>query len=475
MANRDEIVGFFKELCHPVEGFLGWLSAEGHPDVFERLGRIGEHPLSKVQLDQLLLLSLASGVSDGFFRYYWLSVPRHPYDLRGLRDFDPSYDKQAAIISLPHLRWGLERIYTDALLYFGNIVSAFLTLSKMNLRELTEFFETRSYPTADIKGRGKGLRVNKISKEDRYLISEMACKTYGDMPESRSELKEFLLEGYRESVRSGVKNIRVKELFDKSGADNRHKNNMQMLLFSADDILEETITSESDLEKRYGRIADKFIEARRSALKNTEYFLSMVNDLDVYMSTSMRTRQDFRNVADACEVIFGDRRLQDLNLRYFDPTLSAAEGHEDKGLIECLMVRSSKVLVYIAGEKESFGKDAEAAMALTLGKPVIFYCDTIQRKNFYKDVHPLSRLIDFETGVAVGAMVTDKLPDVTELLWRTFENKMEYELEQPEGKPGYYRLKEKLTGSVIRIQTNNKLLSTCFWNYFSNNPKGKAR
>ncbi len=475
MANREEIVDFFKNLCHPAEGFLGWLSAKGHPDVFERLGQIDENPLSKVQLDQLLLLSLASGVSGGFFRYYWLSVPPHPYDIRKLRDFDKSYANQTAIISLAHLRWGLERIYIDALLYFGNIARSFLTLSRMSERELTEFFASKSYPSADIKSRGKGLRVNKISKEDRYLISEMACKTYGDMPGTQSELKEFLLEGYRESVRDGIKHIRVKDLFDKSAADNRHKNNMQMLLFSADDLLEETITSESDLEKRYGRIADKFIEARRSALKNTEYFLSMVNDLDVYMSTSMRTRQDFRNVADACEKIFSDKRLQDLNLRYFDPTLSAAEGHEDKGLIECLMVRSAKVLVYIAGEKESFGKDAEAAMALTLGKPVIFYCDSIQRKNFYKDVHPLSRLIDFETGVAVGAMVTDNLEEVTELLDRTFENTMEYALEQPEGKPGYYRLREKLTDSVIRIQTNNKLLSTCFWNYFSSNPKMKNR
>lgn len=38
-------------------------------------------------------------------------------------------------------------------------------------------------------------------------------------------------------------------------------------------------------------------------------------------------------------------------------------------------------------------------MALSLGKPVIFYCDQEQRSRFYKEVHPLSRLIEFETGV----------------------------------------------------------------------------
>jgi hypothetical protein len=67
-------------------------------------------------------------------------------------------------------------------------------------------------------------------------------------------------------------------------------------------------------------------------------------------------------MADTCERIFADARLKQLNLRYFDPTLSAAAGHEDKGLIECLMVKCAKILVYCAGERESYGKDAEAAM-----------------------------------------------------------------------------------------------------------------
>jgi hypothetical protein len=51
--------------------------------------------------------------------------------------------------------------------------------------------------------------------------------------------------------------------------------------------------------------------------------------------------------------------------------VSAAEGHEDKGLIECLMVKCAKALVYCAGDRESYGKDAEAAIALSLGKPII--------------------------------------------------------------------------------------------------------
>lgn len=103
-------------------------------------------------------------------------------------------------------------------------------------------------------------------------------------------------------------------------------------------------------------------------------------------------------------------------------------------------------------------------MALSLGKPVIFYCNSEKRQRFYRDVHPLSRLIEFDTGVAVGAMVTDDLNEVVELLYRIFENKMEYELDQP--KPSYLRLKERLTESVVRIQTSDVMLTETFWNYY---------
>ena len=178
-------------------------------------------------------------------------------------------------------------------------------------------------------------------------------------------------------------------------------------------------------------------------------------------------------MADTCERIFSDDRLKHLNLRYFDPTLSAAAGHEDKGLIECLMVKCAKMLVYCAGEKESYGKDAEAAMALSLGKPVIFYCDQERRRRFYRDVHPLSRLIEFETGVAVGAMVTDEVQDVYELIYRTFENKMVYYLEQ--SRPGFLRLKDKLTDSVVRLQTNDQLLTETFWNHYHKDRETKRK
>jgi hypothetical protein len=104
-------------------------------------------------------------------------------------------------------------------------------------------------------------------------------------------------------------------------------------------------------------------------------------------------------------------------------------------------------------------------MALSQGKPVIFFCGAETRSKFYREVHPLSRLIDFSTGVPVGAIVTDKDDDVVETIKRVFTNEMEYELQQ--GKPGHFQLVEKRTKSIVRLQSADILLREAFWNYYN--------
>lgn len=458
------------ELFSLGDGGIGsWLTQATDDEVFARLARVEKEPLTMVQLNQLLAFGHEAPVSDGFFRYYWLSAPvEHPYDVKLLPDFVDRYMQLSAISSLRHLKWGLYRLFTDGLLFFGNVRTAFRKLRSMPQNALSDFFANRYFNTQVIRERGPALPLTTIPKDDRYLISEMACKSYGERPDSPGELKSALLEAFREHQGRGGGKITIRHLLEGNLMSDRFAERQKEFVFSADDVLEESIQSEADIESRYEAAAKRFFSARNAALRNTRLYLSMVGDLDVYVATSMRTRRDFREMAAACDEIFSDKRLRNLQLRYFDPTLSAAAGHEDKGLIECLMVKCSKVLVYCAGERESYGKDAEAAMALSLGKPVIFYCDSEQRHRFYRDVHPLSRLIEFETGVAVGAMVTDELSEVSELLYRIFENRMEYELEQR--KPDYLRLKEKLTGSVVRLQTSDRMLSETFWNYYHNRP-----
>ncbi len=474
MISKSEILEEFSLFSVPTGGIGSWLTAQTHDDVFARLRKVDEEPLPAVQLNQLLVLGHEAPVGDGFFKYYWMEAPgEHPYSVREVPGFSDYWlQSQGKIVSLAHLKWGLYRLYIDALLYFGNVRTAFRRLRDLSMSELQDFFDVERFDTEAIKQRGPSLPLTPIAKDSRYLISEMACKSYGDSAGVHGDLRKVLLQAYQAHSAAGNPSPTIRDLLEKQVPTDLQVR-QQEFIFSADEVLDEHVTSESDLSAKYERIALKFTAARSAALDNTRYYLSMLSDLDVYVATSMRSRQDFRNMAEICDRIFADDRLKEMSLRYFDPTLSAAGGHEDKGLIECLMVKCAKMLVYCAGEKESYGKDAEAAMALSLGKPVIFYCDQQQRQRFYRDVHPLSRLIEFETGVAVGAMVTDKLEDVSELIYRIFENRMEYHLEQ--SKPGFLRLKDKLTDSVVRLQTNDQLLSETFWNHYHKDRETKRK
>jgi hypothetical protein len=447
-------------------GIESWISHETPPGVLQRLAEIEVAPISLAQLNQLLILSHEAGVSLGFFRYYWLSgsslAKTHPYDVTKIPEFNVAYDSLDHISSLPHLKWGLYRFYVDALLYFGNIRQAYRVLRDQEYTALQEMFGRRRFDTQRLVSRGATLSMLTIAKDDRYLIAELACKTYD--PGAYEPLEQLLVREYRRLRAAGAQRITFRDLISQRSSELIVPRQGE-LEFSINEVLDEPVDEEAIIARKIHPLALRFQAARDKALKNTELYISMIDDLDVYVATSMRNRDDFRRMAEFCESIFTHPKLKDFSLRYFDPTLSAASGHEDKGLIECLMVKCAKILIYVAGERESYGKDAEAAMALSQGKPVIFFCDATTRSKFYREVHPLSRLIEFGTGVPVGAVVTDKIEEVIEIVKRVLTNDMVYELDQ--GKPGHFQLKEQLTKSIVRLQTADLLLREAFWNYYA--------
>ena len=472
-TSKKELAERYQQFCFGKKPGIGrFLCPEMHDEVFQQISGLNTTPISKVQLNQLLVISKCGSVSDGFFQYYWKRKPIHTYDVSKIPFYEEAWvrNEREEVISHDHLCWGLYRIFVDGLLYFGNVLAGFNSLRSLSYSELEGFFNEKRFDTEAIAARGPALDLKNISKDDRYLISEMACKTFGEVPADTEEAKKTLLDALRQHKTKGGQTIKFKDLLKELSI---RGSSQDQLMLSFDEVLEEDLDNVDDLTKKFDRIFAVFVDARRKAAANTELYLSMVNDLDVYVATSMRNRKDFRGMAVACETIFKDPRLAQLHLRHFDPTMSAAKGHEDKGLIECLMVKCAKVLVYCEGEKESYGKDAEAAMALSLGKPVIFYCDQDKKTNFYRDVHPLSRLIDFRSGVAVGAIVTAKVEQVSELLKRIFENKMEYRIEHHEQRPGYLKLIETLTDSVVRLQTDDELLSATFWNNYHNRQRDR--
>ena len=275
------------------EGIGNWISKNTSPEIFRRLAEIQKKPILKAQLNQLLLLAHEGEVSDGFFNYYWNSNPEHPYGLETLPNFDPKWftnsrNSAPAIKSLDHLYWGLYRLYVDGLLYFGNVQAAYRKLRQMDGEQLQRFFRSKRFDSQQMRQRGPALPLLPIPKDDRYLISEMACKSYGETPETESDLKTALVEAYKEHKAQGGGRVTIRELLDRSAKHEKFSGNQQQLMLSADDILDQQVASLRDIERKYQDIARKFQKARADALKNTEFYLSMVNDLDVYVASSMR-------------------------------------------------------------------------------------------------------------------------------------------------------------------------------------------
>ena len=156
-------------------GLDSWLRPETPEQVFEALADLETHPLTRARFNQLLTLAHEAPVSQPLFAYYWLEAPNHPYDVRQTPAYDERWPGSQNIHSIDQLYRGLYRFYVDALLYFGSIRTAYQTLRQLSGSELRSFFA--DHRIDGLAERGEALILSQIAKDNRYLISEMACKS----------------------------------------------------------------------------------------------------------------------------------------------------------------------------------------------------------------------------------------------------------------------------------------------------------
>jgi hypothetical protein len=250
-------------------GIESWISASTPAQVIQRLNEIDNEPISHAQLNQLLILSHEAGVSDGFFRYYWLSggtINRiHPYNVTRLPEYNPTYENLDHISSLAHLKWGLYRFYVDALLYFGNIRQAYRILREKPFDQLEGFFTSKRFDTFRLTSRGAPLAMKAIAKDDRYLIAEMACKTYDTA--SIESLERSLKEEFKRRSAEETRRITFRELIN---PPKQAKNPRQVEMeFSMNEVLDEAVSSEEEVAAKIEPLLNRFKASREKALENT--------------------------------------------------------------------------------------------------------------------------------------------------------------------------------------------------------------
>ena len=268
MSIKSQILSEFELFRGNGGGIKSWFTEDIPDTVVEVLANCEKRPISCEVLNQLLILSHEAGMSRAFFDFYFHYDP-HPdegswYDPKRLPEFEPEFLAATELVNLKHLKWGLRRFYMDALLSFGNIRQAYRTLRIVTERNgLLSHTAQCAFKSKEMTARGSGLPLEPIARDDRYLIAEIACKTYDPADLDLPSLTEFMKERFKQHVGAGKKPMTVRELV--SSVPLQDKYTADQLSFSLDEVLDQQVQSEDEIAEAIEPIHRKFQAARARA------------------------------------------------------------------------------------------------------------------------------------------------------------------------------------------------------------------
>lgn len=458
---------------------------EGFKDTVDMMFSGGTLLLDKERFNILMSYWQLPPVGKGFFNHY----------------LPPIVD------SIDSFKEGLDKFIKGALWHFGDLEKAYLTLCDMD--DLEAYFNEHKFHVDEMQERLPWKLIEEIKPEDRGFLGYVS----GQRPKQQQELLTIVEQVITEIEENPLEyrgldkpaltekvlaklSTRVPDIKRKI-EDFNALNDKELDLFSSAE-LEQTKKTINTFKKQIEETIRKVEFLKVIGKRNQEHYLRNIESIDVYVATSMRNDEEYLDMYNFVNATFEDEKIKTLNLRYFDPTLCYCDSRIDKGIIECLLVRASKVTIYCAQEGDTFGKDSELAATMAQGKPVIVYVpipkesdpDIIEesdqekrreklsakrakldaRAKTFKDFHPLGLQVGLYDGVARGVIVVRSPEECSSVLYKILTNSLEVKISYEQH--GLV-LREKDTDSVIRVMTGWGVLASCFWNQFekTQNPK----
>lgn len=411
-------------------------------------------------------------------------------------EFFNHYFKNDSILEIEQLESAVDQFIKDALWHFGSLERAYEFLSKE--KNIEEFFKRHEFDTDEFKNRLPWNLVETIEPTDRgflgYVSGQKTREENKKINDAEiiidlviEEMKQNDKENKNMDTDKSVEKI-LDKLSSKSPAIGEKIENLKKLskeknldLFSFTN-LEDTKIKIKKLKEEIEKTINKIEELKNIGKRNQEHYLRNIESIDVYIATSMRNDKEYIDMYNFVNTVFNDEDIKNLNLRYFDPTLCFCKSRIDKGIIECLLVRSSKVTIYCAQEGDTFGKDSELAATMAQGKPVIVYVPRVSkndkkykdletRAKTFKEYHPLSLQVGLYDGVARGLIVVRTPEECSKVLYKILTNSLKTKICYEED--GIV-LRDMETDSVLRIMTGWDVLASCFWNQFDKTQNPKA-
>jgi len=392
------------------------------------------------------------------------------------------------IDSIEKFTKGINRFIKDAIWHFGDFQRAYYALIDEEEMTIEDRYNAHNFNLNEFGQRLPWTLIKPIKPEDRGLLgyvsgekpfrqkavlsnAEEIIKVLEDKAEefsglSTDKIADAVLETLKEKMPDMKKTLEeIREMSSLRDLD----------LFSSAKMEENKIvidTAKAEIEKTIQKVD----EVKNAGRQNQEQYLRNIESIDVYVATSMRDDKEYQEMYEFVRNTFDDSKLKEFNLRFFDPTLCYCDSRLDKGIIECLLVRSSKLTIYCAQEGDTFGKDSELAATLVQGKPVIVFVPQgseklDRRANIFKEFHPLGLQIGLYDGVARGVIVVRSPEECVEIIRRIITNSLEVDIKFEEH--GIV-LREKLTNSVVRVMSGWGTLSSTFWNNFHKTQEPKT-
>jgi hypothetical protein len=410
----------------------------------------------QLNLERFNQLTLASGrpiVTPHFFDYFFAR-------LATIADFEAAVEqfRIKAMWLFGNFKFAYKQLAAAEIVKFQNLVKRTLPIPDEEFRNRDPFTDIESIPESDLGFLGyvSGQRLDDLG------IAIATLKLVTQQWEDRGALLDRLGKEKQQKIASVLRSERCNVL--DTGVPVGDKSAV--------------VSALSKLEAELDGRRKRQVQAQEIGERNTQRYLALPY-LDVYVATSMRSDEDYVNQHRFMEELFANPHVKDLKLRYFDPTVSYVDDRIKKGIVECLMLRRARVTVYNAGPEDTMGKDCELAATLAQGKPVIVYIaseprfvkvpgreqdiDMDKRAKLFRADHPLGLQISGRTGVAHGIIVVRTMEECAKMLRKVLLHDLAFSV-QHEG--GNFRLVESETGSILRVVTDDALLSHSFWTYF---------
>jgi transcriptional regulator with XRE-family HTH domain len=291
------------------------------------------------------------------------------------REFFDKYFKAGSFRSIDRFNEAVQTYLKDAIRLFSTFSEAFNTLNDDGKFE-SLLKPLNSNDIQDYTQRSTWSNIQHINETQLPYLGYIAATRVRQEEKERNELAVFLRD---------MANQKRENKFDISKINEKTKRKMDSLLRKFNSKIENGLFSplfhpdpalldkEADyISPKEGGDIEKMAEAQKIAYRNLANYLT-ADYMDVYVATSMRSDADFVSVNRFVEALFENEDIEELKLRYFNPTQSWIEDRVAKGLVEALMLKRANICIYMAQKEDTFGKDSEASVTLGQGKPVVVY------------------------------------------------------------------------------------------------------